>query len=467
MANATPTPATPGIIFPQDYALKSLTLLTPAQTFDIKASTIELCYYEDIFSSTTSGHLSMSDASGYLNKLRFNGNEFIRIIFGKTKSNINNIDAIFRVYKIGNRTLDNNMQSEVYTLYFCSEEMILNEQYKIQKSYPKKKISEIIDNICSEYLGIDSSNYTIEDTYGTYDFIIPNFKPFEAINWLSTYARSASGNPGADMLFFQNKDGFHFLSLQTLFANTPYNTYNVRPQNIGKKQESLSDKVLTDVLSYTILDSFDVLSGINQGIFANRFVGIDPLLQRYEITDFNYIGGNTDYANKAQNLNGNPIINNYQNRFGDEIYKTSEAVVKMSIVNSGQQLIDYIKNKVGSVAQDIYAETYIPYRTAQLALANYHRVRLSIPGDPEVKVGMVITFNLPSTEFRVNDEVRKTLDSFYSGNYLVTAVKQFINPNSNGYTTEIEITKESVPNQIGTIDNTSTIWKNSSKGKTQ
>ena len=72
-----------GIIYPNDYTLINLTLLTAVSTFDVKNILVELSYNEDIFNNTASGYLMLVDATGYIEKLHMNGNEFIRMTFGK------------------------------------------------------------------------------------------------------------------------------------------------------------------------------------------------------------------------------------------------------------------------------------------------------------------------------------------------------------------------------------------------
>jgi hypothetical protein len=112
-----------------------------------------------------------------------------------------------------------------------------------------------------------------------------------------------------------------------------------------------------------------------------------------------------------------------------------------------------IKSKPGSVGHDIFAETYIPWRTAQLPLANYTRIKISVPGDTALTVGRVITFNLLS-----KDPVKKEPDAFYSGNYLITAVRHLLTVHT--YRTILELAKGSSVTQYASVDNNSSIWKN-------
>jgi len=81
---------------------------------------------------------------------------------------------------------------------------------------------------------------------------------------------------------------------------------------------------------------------------------------------------------------------------------------------------------------------------------------MTIPGDPLMTVGNIIDFDLPEIT-RTSDG--KKPDRFYSGKYLVTAVKHHINI-ENKFVTMIEISKESLPNPYDSPDNGSQAWKN-------
>lgn len=450
------------LLFPKDYSLVTLNLLTAAGTIDFKPILVELSYQEDLFNNTASGYLMVSESMGYIETLNLMGNEYIRIRYGKTNDIKYLTDKVFRVYKVGKRKLEGNMNTESYCLYFCSEEMILSEQYKISKSYKNQSIKDNIEDILITYLDVpDEKLSVIEPTYGKYDFIIPNIKPFDAINWLSVYARPRPDQPGSDMLLFENRDGFNFRSLQSLMKQGPYRLYNYNPKNVGTSNGPLQqeiDKTTHNITTYEILDSYDSLNGINSGIFANKLISVDPLLRRYKITEFDY----GDYVGKATMLNKYAITNNHKNRKKDGLNQTPEAVTKLAFSNFNQKEVPYVNSSTSGTANDIFAETYIPYRTAQLALANYTRVRISVPGDPLLTVGMVIGFELLSINPNTN---KKSPDKFYSGNYLITAVRHMITMYE--YKTVLEISKDSSVTPYAGIDNNQTIWKNMVGGKTK
>jgi hypothetical protein len=443
----TPTPNKEknGISYPQDYWLESLIFVTSSGSkIDLKQLLVEFSYYEDIYSFTTSGHITILDAKGFLEVFKLTGNEFLEVNFGKTKAGANKTQKTFRVYKIGDRFPQGNQNSELYTLYFCSEELLLSEQNKVSKSYKGKYITDIVKDILSNYLKVsDKKIDKIEDTFGTYDFIVPRLKPLEAISWLSTYARPKNGI-GADMLFFETKYGFSFKSLQSMFKSDVYTTYKYHAKNLNEKTLSMEQKLRT-VLDYEFNKPYDILNDINSGAVASRTISIDPLARTYKVTDFDI----NKYKEQATLLNKNLPLNDLKNRLGKKTSESSESVVKVVTSNAGQQVVPYIKETDAS-GKDIFIETYVPNRTAQISLANYTSMKISIPGDPGISAGRTINFNLLS----LKQGNTRELDNLYSGKYLVTAVRHLISvPDS--YQTILEICKDSSVNPLPNVNESS------------
>jgi hypothetical protein len=439
----------PGDYYPQDYYIKTLNLLTSnGQTIELKKLLLDMSYYEDIYTFAASGHITIIDAQGFIELLQLTGNEFIEVNFGKVKDAPNENIQKFRVYKTGNRKPSGNNNSEPYTLYFCSEELMLSEQIKISKSYTGKKISEIVKDILVEKLKIKSKNIqTIEETTGMYDFVIPKMKPFEAISWVSTYARPQTYGSTADMLFFETKNGFNFRSIQSMNKEDVYASYRYEPKNISYDNQNFQDKT-TQVLEYEFNKVYDMMHDINSGAFANRLVSIDPMTRSFNVTDFDYT------KSKMEKLNPEGVLNDLQNRLGTNISQAFEGVLKVATGNSNQGNIPYIKEKQGGFAKDISIETFLPLRTAAIALANYTSIKLSIPGDPGITAGRTINFDLYS--LKPTDNL-KELDKFYSGKYLVTAVRHIIQPTR--YQTILEIAKDSSKTAYTQTDNNSPTTK--------
>ena len=433
----------PGVVYPQDFSLKTLNFLTASgQKIDLTRIMVELSYYEDIYNFVTSGYITILDAQGFIQLMRITGNEYIEVNFGKVKDGKNSNDQTFRVYKSSNRKPSGNQNSEMYTLYFCSEELLLSEQTKISKAFKGSYISDIVKEVLLNNLKVEPKRiYEIEKTTGIYDFIVPNINPLETISWLSTYGRPQKF-PGADMLFFETKDGFNFRSIQSMFSDPVYATYKYELKNVGEKRQSIQEKSI-GILNYEITKPFDALNEINSGTIANKLISIDPLTRTVKTTTFDY----EKYKSQATTLNKNGVQYTLRNRLGEKENVAYDGVLKVSIGNAGQRNFSYIKKAEGGVSQDVFVETYIPNRTAQISLANFTTIKATIAGDPGLTAGRTIQFNL----LTLKPGKERDLDEFYSGKYLVTAVRHIIQ--QGAYQTVIEICKDSSPTALPNINN--------------
>ena len=290
-------------------------------------------------------------------------------------------------------------------------------------------------------------NFNVQPTYGMYDLIIPNLKPFQAINWLATYAID-NGNKelGSPYIFFENKSGFQFVSILRLFKQNLYETYTYQPINTDPFD---FDKNLKTIINYEQISKFDTIKNIKQGKFINKLYTVDTVTRSYKETIFNY----GEYFPKSEDLNGNPIITNATNRFNDSYLDTNEASIKFSFTNSGLNNNKYVKDKNIKLT-DNNVETRLPYRSAQLSLFNSNKYKLTITGDPDIEVGVKIEFIVPNLSF---EEGKKSSDSFHSGEYIVSALRHMIIQNT--YYTILEISSDTISKPLSTYSNDNQDWK--------
>ena len=425
----------------QQASIDQLDLITRLGVTPLKRFMVELSYHEDLYGFCSSGYVMLRDGVGLIENGRLTGDEYIEIKFAPAKG-LETKTKKLRVYTIGKRKPTGNMTSEFYSLFFCSEELILSEQNKISQSYKGQKVSEIVKDILSNKMKVDTAKINkIENTTGVYDFIIPRLKPLEAISWVSNHARPEStGLVGADMLFFENRYGFNFSSLNTLMQAQPYKTYRYQQNNLGQKVQDLENK-LTSIIKYEVVKDVNFLNSTASGLFANRLLLIDPLRKTSQVADFDY----DKYTKKLTGLNKNPLPTDVTNRLGKKPNENYDAVYKVRFANLTQVNVPEIKNIDGSVGKDIFLEETLTHRAAQLSLANHTVLKLVVPGDSLLTVGS--TLNLQFFTLLIG-ETRK-LDEYYSGKYLITAVRHILQ-SQGAYQTVLEVAKESTtaPYQI-------------------
>ena len=458
MALSNPNAPVQKLQYATDYKLEVLSLIAPglgSPQLDLMPYMVELNYFEDLFNNTISGNVVVNDAVGILNFAEVNGTEYIRVKLKKSDDIPNVLDKTFRIYSISDRRFDTANNNEVYKFEFCSDEYLLSEQYRVSKGYKGARVSEIVADICATYLQIGTGDkiLNIDDTTGVKDFVLPNKKPIETINWLANYAVPAKYPNGADMLFFENNIGYFFTSLQHMFQTKSVLKYTYNPKNVTN--DVIKD--MTNVLSFEVIKYVDTLDAMNKGTFGNRLVTIDPLRRQKNTTDFNY---NT-YNQQSVSLNGAPITNNYKNRFGKSLYdpppnNMQAGAFRMMITNSNQQQGgSYTQNKPGTVQNDYQIEKVIPNRVAQIALATNTMLKITVPGNPAITVGTCIDFSVPSANPLSTNQTRP-IDPYLSGKYLVSAARHIISPAS--YICVVEICKDSGLMQYAGVNTTDPNW---------
>ena len=142
---------TQGINYPLDYNIQDLNIISSnGNSMNFKRLMMSFYYFEDLYSFCTSGSMSVIDAQGFIENLQLTGNEYLQIEIGKTKDAPDNINLIFRIYKIDKRKTSGSMNSESYDILFCSEEMFLSEQTKICKSYKATTVVGMVNDILTK-----------------------------------------------------------------------------------------------------------------------------------------------------------------------------------------------------------------------------------------------------------------------------------------------------------------------------
>lgn len=441
----------------QDVVIKSCKIISSTGTaFEFKLMLLELNYFEDIFTNFCSGNIIINDSQNFLNKLSLTGNEYLYLTIDRPGLN-QPLERVFRVFKVSDKKW-NSDNNETYILHFISEEAVLSEQYKVSKTYSGMKIVDMVKDISFNILKINPNRFiprNIEDTSGIRDITIPNYKPFQAINWLSIYSKSNKPkNIGATFLFYENFEGFNFKSIEVLFEKKLYATYNYELKNINLPDDhkvSDMDKDIKSIIRYEVVNKFNSIEQINSGVFGNKVLTIDPIRRKFDKTVFDY----SKYFQNSNDLNKNPAMTNAVNRFGDKLSDSHDSNLKMVFTNTDQSNQKYFKAKEYVVHSD-RVEEIIGYRQAQLNLLNLNRMKILIPGDINIKIGDIIQVNIPDVSG--DSQAKKKLDEFLSGKYIITALRHIIG-NEGTFTTTLEVCKESNISRLSGFNNNDTTFK--------
>jgi hypothetical protein len=143
------------------------------------------------------------------------------------------------------------------------------------------------------------------------------------------------------------------------------------------------------------------------------------------------------------------VINNTPNSINKKMNEMYEATYKVVVSNKSQNKALGISKQPWSTQNNMDVETYVPYRTAQMALSHYTRIKIVVSGDPKLSVGKTIRVRIPSNRSKKDGSgLNEGLyDEYNTGVYLISAVRHIIKSDMK-YDTVVEVVKDSMGGQL-------------------
>ncbi len=408
----------PGLVLATDFQLSECRLFAASgQSVDLFGGLVEMNVFEDLFSSTMTGNILVGDTNNLINMLPITGFEYLVLGFRKSSDDAS-FSKVFRVYKVESRKKE-NLQTEVYLINFCSEEVIVDRSTLVSKTYTGQSISKIVQDIGKKYLKIPSDKMPtdhVKETFGSHNLIIPNWHPFDTIRYLSNIATSTK-YPSSSFVFYETYDGFYFTTIEELMTADPIQNVTVSPRNLGfesNPQESDIEMSFESAFEYEINTDFDVLNSIRSGMYASKLITVDPLRQRIQQTTLDL----TSFFDKTKHLNENPCVSSLTTRSGKPLNKLPDAFLRVYPTTLGHDKLksEYHENQV---------EKWLLQRTMALANLNANKFNITLPGNFKLQVGKVLDIFFPALEMA--DKTEKPLDELHSGKYLITAIRHAFN----------------------------------------
>lgn len=378
---------------------------------NIKFMVQDFNLYESVFNSVLSGDLYIWDGQNILTDFDLHGNEYLMIRF--EKADLEPIEKYFRIYKISEVKF-RNLNSLEYTIHFCSEEFVLNQQKRISKSYKTVKNHEIVKDILENQLKVDEKKIAeIEDTVIEQNLIIPGLKPLEAINWLASF--SLNQKLSAAYLFYENLTGFVYKSLASMYETDPVKSIQINPKNLLEDKEK-SDSNATVVDRIEIPRLFDILKTISTGGYSSKMLAMNLIGQEHATLRYDSVKGNFDQLNKFI------PYNDALNRFDETL-------------TDGSTYLRYFPTFQGALVDD-----WLLQRASQFALLNNMLMTIQVPGDPGFRAGLTLELDFPFIQ-PIDAPEKTEEDGLKSGKYLITGVRHRIK--DSVYICYLEVCKDS------------------------
>lgn len=415
-----------GVVSSKDYDIKTLELINSgAQSIDLRKIFVELQIYQDIFTSVMSGSILIMDGHDIFSNFYFCGNEYLRISIDKPTLG-KPLEKTFRIYRSDARTPSSDA-GQTYLLYFCSDELILSNSKLVSKAYASKKTSDIIVDVLVNELKVDRTKIGyIESTSGVYDYVVPNKRPLEVIQW--AVSRSYDSSPKYNYFFYEDRDGYNLISYSSMIKKKIIKTLKYEKKTVD--QDPAVNKDSID--KFEIKNDFDVLTSLSNGAFASKLLTVDIFGQQ-----FKYYNYSVDVAEAQSNLmNKFKPINSLKNQDNKPITSVNDSFFRTYVG---------INDTASERSNDV--SKWMMNRALHMALMHNFSIKVIIPGDIFLKAGDMVKYEFPN--FEGADSSGKRPNEYRTGNYLVSAINhKFTGGEISRFESVVELVSDSVSKQI-------------------
>lgn len=421
--------------------LKDVTLARGGVSYQIANMFGELVFYEDIFSNTMSGYITVYDTTNLADRLPITAGGDTTITISLTSSEKDkqfDFKKTFYVYRMVDTIVDTtNNNNMTYRLMFASKEFIADSRKRLNCAFgdseekgQRLKASKIVDAICQKMLGIPASKLKIEETRYDRHLVCANWTPLQTINFLAKTDVLGFGTTNKEQdstfVFYEDKDGYKFVSWSTLLedrlwaGNRVIDEITLDNRN-NKQNETETKRDPRIALSYVVRQNFDEIENTVNGMYSNRFIYHNLETKSFVEKKWDYVA---DF-NKISHVEGSQaqaLVDTGAKRTDRQEGKESTTLIPAE---------GHYQNAQDATIQWNQAEM------ARMAMFDNNVVEVLMTGNSGNVVGNVVTFKMFSpTEYGKD---RYEYYELLSGKYLVTKIKHKID--ANGYRQELELRK--------------------------
>lgn len=382
----------------------------------------QLSIFESIYNNCMFGIIKVTDGTGFVeaNGIIGSGKEEVKFTLltdntgmGKTA----NLEKEFVINSISNGI--HNPKFTEYDIGIASKYLLINNKKKISRSFTKMTASEIVDYVGINILEFGShgiwTDLKTSPTKHEKNTVVPNWNPFQLINFLAKNSVSAKGD--SDYVFFENNDGFKFQTISELKNGDVKRLFTLKnmPQKIHYNQKGVSvdDSMMEN---YVENSRFNLSNGQVNGQYASSILTHNILEKRLEPFTVKYDEKKHKIIAEGTGLDGPPGA-------------------KFAEVNEWQHSGFMSQNYLYQI-HDKGENSHYPWHDMKKAELNCNIVQFDIPGDTNIFAGDVVTLRVP-THIHVHDVPE---DQYVTGNWLITAIHHKIN--QNGYVCTLECMKD-------------------------
>jgi len=386
--------------------------------YNLMSQVMSFSVYEDTMFPVIRAEFSINDGIDLQSSFPIIDEEIINLEFSTAGYDLVNSYTLY-VKSVENQSVSPGTKGKTYTIRAVSKEFIFNSTLLINKKLNEES-HKLVQSIMKDTLHT-TKNVNIELTKGIQDILVTQMKPFQIIDLIRKRAVSKK-YASSSYLFFENKRGFNFCTIEYLFDNLKGNIndkiffYDSAVDTDAKNMNS------RNILGLRNVSAVNNIKKLATGSLNNVFKRFDILTGDIVETVYK----NSDQQSKFKAPSDNPIglnTTHYESMFGASAARTT------LVPHSSHLPENFIAESLG--AKHSFA--------AKVSQNIYH---VHVYGDSALTAGDIVTIKIPQATGGVSNKE----DRLVAGNYLISKLRHIVVNSTNSrkmYTCSMELIKGS------------------------
>lgn len=377
--------------------------------------------WESIYNNCMFGNIAIEDGTGMVEANGIVGSGLEEVHFDITTPNMHsvktsNLEKEFKIDSISSGT--KTAKFTQYSIGISSPYLFINNKKLISRSFQKMTASEIAEYVGMNIMEFGSflwTDFTVSPSLHEKNLVVPNWNSFQLLNFLAKNSVSAEGE--SNYLFFENNDGFKFVTVDELKGGDIMRAFTLKnmPTKIVEDPRGFTiDGAMMD--KYVEQTRFNISSGQVTGQYGSSLLSHDILKKSLETYEVEYDGEKDKVMAEGIGLNGPK----------DAPYKDYNVWQ-----HNGFMSHNYLYN-----IHDKGEKSHYPHYDMKMTEMRANTIKFDVPGDSNCWAGDVVMLRIP-THIHVHDEPE---DQYMTGKWLVTAIHHKIS--NAGYTMTLECMKD-------------------------
>lgn len=403
------------IQFSGDLNVSSVSIFTKTHVsgIDIRPQVLSIQIFESIFYEFITAVIHVDDVGDIISGLNLVGEEVL-IVSASVPTMENKVKSLslpFHLYAVKNGTKSSD-RTKTYTLNCISLESAINNNRRFSKSF-KGRISDIArDLITNTEYGLGAKKAAIiEETNNNTTYVSNYWTPARNLAFLQNRAVSVENSPS--YLFFENRDGFNFISIERLYKNKSIVSL-VKDNNVTKDASAGAYNRIIDLEVNTICDYY---KNVRSGTYANTLQTFDIITKQMKVEEYSPF-----LDTSIQNLN---------NQAPHPLWITANASSAITTSSTAFNVFDGVDDVTDTKVRQKH--------NSILNMAKFHTIKVVVSGRNEYSAGYVVDVVIPKDSINIKGD---PLDYMLSGRYIIAEVNHMIN--GSEYRCAMSLIKNSV-----------------------